>query len=211
MNIILKLGIGALCVLGLLVVVTALFAPNDNVSTAVTTEKTNLPSEDVATEQTTQANTTETAAETQPESSNTATPTTYKVGDVVTDGKTNFVVNGMKTASKIDEKNNEFSVAEAQPGYEYMILDVTIENIGSETVSYSPTINFKVLDSSGYSYTEDFTAETALAKPLDGNNVVPGGKCRGEVPYLVPGDAQGLQLQFSFEAFGNNVATINLE
>ncbi len=41
-------------------------------------------------------------------------------------------------------------------------------------------------------------------------NVVPGSKRRGEVSFMVPTGAQGLQLQFSFEAFGTNVAIINL-
>jgi len=154
---------------------------------------------------------TETQVTTTPETNNVAAPTTYKVGDIVTDGKTNIVVNDVRTSARIDEKNNEYLVAEAQPGYEYAILDVTIENVGSDTMSYSQMINFKVYDSSGYSYSDDFTAETALSKPFDGNNVVPGSKRRGEVPFMVPTDAQGLQLQFSFGAFGSNVAIINLE
>ncbi len=154
---------------------------------------------------------TETQATTTPETTNAAAPTTYKVGEIVTDGKTNIVVNNVRISARIDEKNNEFLVAEAQSGYEYVILDVTIENVGSDTMSYSPMINFKVYDSSGYSYNDDFTAETALSKPFDGNNVVPGSKRRGEVPFMVPTDAQGLQLQFSFGAFGSNVAIINLE
>lgn len=220
MNIILKLIVGTLCVLGLLFLGAVLFAPSENVATTTTTttETMNSPAEAVAAEQTTSSPAPiaeqtglapEPAAETQ--TTNSAAPTTYVVGDTVTDGKTNIVVNSVRTTTRIDEKNNEFSVADAQSGYEYVILDVTIENVGSDTASYSPIINFKVYDSSGYSYSDDFTAETALSKPFDGNNVVPGSKRRGEVPFMVPTDAQGLQLQFSFEAFGTDVAIINLE
>jgi hypothetical protein len=201
MNIILKIVVGILCLFGIVLVAgvmsALIFGMDDG---TVTTAPAGQDAGNMNT----------LPAENTPQPTTPKKTSSYSVGETVTDGKVKMTVNSVRQATRIDEQNNQFLVATADSGYRYLIMDVTIENTGSETVSYSPLLGFNMYDSSGYSYTPEFEAYTALSRSFEGNNIVPGSKRRGELPYMVPTDANGLQLQFQFEMFGSNVAVIDI-
>ncbi|OPY19420.1 MAG: Telomeric repeat-binding factor 2 [Methanomethylovorans sp. PtaU1.Bin093] len=142
--------------------------------------------------------TTETQQPTAVESTSTKTKTTvFKIGESFGNEAILMTVNGVRTANYIDEKNNQYETATAPSGEEYIIVDVTIENIGNEMQYFASSVNFNVYDTEGYSYPSDFIAELALKKSFDGSNIAPGSTRRGEIPFLVPTGKTGLQLQFT--------------
>lgn len=121
----------------------------------------------------------------------------FQIEERVGNENVQITVNGVRIAKSIDEKNNEYEVATAPSGEEYIIADVTIENTGNYVLYFSPSVNFNVYDTDGYSYPSDFTAQYALKRSFDGADIAPGSTRRGEVPFLVPIDKTGLRLQFT--------------
>jgi len=58
---------------------------------------------------------------------------------------------------------------------------------------------FEMRDEEGYGYDLDFIASVALDKKCDcDGDLLPRKKMRGEIPFEVPKDAQGLEFHFLF-------------
>lgn len=186
MNKILKLLVGALCVLGLLVVVAALFAPSDNVSTAVTDEKMNSPVEGVAAEETQQAP--ETAAK---------TATVYSIGDRVVCGDLAYTVTDMTTAGGIG--GSEFG---AKPDGIFMIVTLQIDNLGKETKTVDSSY-VKAIDSQGRTFESDNEAWAYLEDNLFFKQVQPGLPAKGQIVFDVP-KGESFNLQVTDSIFGGN-------
>jgi len=137
---------------------------------------------------------------------------TFKVGDSATNGKLSITLNNVRYAQTIDEKNNEYLVAKASEGKKFVIIDVTLENLEKDkTHPISSIMMFKLADKEGYGYNLDFAAFTALDKACkcDGD-LLPGMKMRGELPFEVPENAQGLQLFFLY-GIGETTAVFDLQ
>jgi len=100
-------------------------------------------------------------------------------------------------------------VAEAPEGEEYIIIDVTAENLMSDsTFSFSSIIQLQIQDNEGYSYGFDFEGYVALKKAFKDGDILPGQKKRGEIAFLVPENSK-LKLNFLFEISGTT-AIFNL-
>ena len=88
----------------------------------------------------------------------------------------------------------------ADPGKQYLIIDITIENIGKDkNLSYSGD-QFIILDSDEVieiSYGEDVSS-LELEKHFNGDNISPGEKRQGELSFQVPEGAKGLLLKFEY-------------
>jgi hypothetical protein len=81
---------------------------------------------------------------------------------------------------------------EPRQGHMFVVLDVTIENLGREAVIVSALRYMTLQDDRARSYTIDVTAAMDAGQRPEGK--IPGGeKIRGMVGYEVPLDAQGLQ------------------
>ena len=136
---------------------------------------------------------------------------TFNVGETATDGELKVTVNNVRYTTKIDEQNNEFLVAEASPGKQYVIVDITVENIlPDKTQTISTMMSTEIIDSEGYTYNLDFTGLTALDKAFKDGDLLPGMKKRGELAYEVPTSAKGLKFAYKFDLLGTT-ALFNLE
>lgn len=113
---------------------------------------------------------------------------TPKVGDVTKLGDREFIVNSVRRSGAFDYNT-------PKAGKEYVIVNVTIKNLGKDEVSYNP-FDFKVQDANGAQ--EDETIVT-LDDSLNSGTLAPGGKVTGSIPFEVPiGDKATLIFQPSF-------------
>lgn len=113
---------------------------------------------------------------------------TPKVGDVTKLGDREFVVNSVK-------RSGGFSYNTPKSGKEYVIVNVTIRNLGNDEVSYNP-FDFKVQDANGAQESSTFAS---LDDSLSSGTLAPRGKVTGSIPFEVPiGDEAKLIFQPSF-------------
>ena len=157
----------------------------------------------------------QTPTTTQPE----PTVKTFKVGETASDGRLSITVNSKSFLDKItyeqtttimgEEYTSTFDF-EPKSGYQFLILDITIENLQSDkTATVSSLLQFKVSDDEGYSY--DYSLGTAyLDRNWEDGDILPGMKKRGSVAFEVPKDAKGLKFSFLFE-IGGTTAVFYLE
>jgi hypothetical protein len=97
---------------------------------------------------------------------------------------------------------------EAQEGFVCVTVDVTIENIGRDTVSYSP-LHFKIKDGEGLEYT---TACATNDQGLKSGELSQDSKVQGKVSFQVPQSATGLLLVYQELALsgGHDIIEIDL-
>jgi len=137
---------------------------------------------------------------------------TFNTGDTATDNELKVTVNSVKFVSKIDQKDNEFLIAEAPSGKQYAIVDLTIENILSDkTQSVSTMMETTILDQDGYNYDLDFEGLIALDKSFKDGEILPNMKKRGELAYLVPSDATDLKFIYKFDLFTGTTAVFDIK
>lgn len=99
----------------------------------------------------------------------------YKVADVVKLGEREFVVNSVR-------RSGAFNYNTPDAGKEYVIVNVTIRNLGTDEVSYNP-FDFKVQDANGAQESSTFAS---LDDSLSSGTLAPNGKITGSMPFEVP-------------------------
>lgn len=109
----------------------------------------------------------------------------YKVSDVVKLGDREFVVNSVK-------RSGAFGYNTPKAGKEYVIVNVTIRNLGTDEVSYNP-FDFKVQDANGAQESSTFAS---LDDSLSSGTLAPNGKITGSMPFEVP---QGTNAKLIFQ------------
>jgi hypothetical protein len=129
-----------------------------------------------------------------------AAPEVFKIGDSVTFNDLVITLNSVE-----DNKGDKF--LKPAEGNIYKIVDVTLENKGTEEKTVSSVLHTSMADSDGYTYT--MTITTFIKTQLDGS-VPAGRKLRGQVAYEVPTDAKGLEFIFS-DPFTKGQAIWNLQ
>jgi len=138
--------------------------------------------------------------------------TTFNIGETATDGELNITLNNVKFVSEINEKNNQFMTAKAQPNKEYAVLDITIENtLPDKTQNVSSMLSMELNDQDGYNYSTDFKASTALDKSFKEGEILPGMKRRGEIAFEVPKDVKELNFIYKFDAFAGTSAIFKVK
>ncbi len=125
----------------------------------------------------------------QSQSSNTQTQTTtYKIGDSIRQGDYVLTVHGI--ADNVPPEADIYD--RPKEGNKYYAVDVTIENKGSDVISYN-VIYFKLQDSEGYTY--DYTG--AYKKPWFGyGDLQLDRKVRGWITFEIPKNLSNLELIF---------------
>ncbi len=137
---------------------------------------------------------------------------TFNIGDTATDGELKITVNDVRFTTEIDEKDNEYSVAVASSGNQFVIIDITVENILSDmTQTINPSFETEVIDFDGYTYDQDFDGECALNKALSSGDILPGMKKRGELVYKVPIATEDLKFVYKFDLFGGTSALFDIK
>lgn len=109
----------------------------------------------------------------------------YKVADVVKLGDREFVVNSVR-------RSGAFNYNTPDAGKEYVIVNVTIRNLGKDEVSYNP-FDFKVQDANGAQESSTFAT---LDDSLSSGTLAPNGKITGSMPFEVP---QGTNAKLIFQ------------
>ncbi len=99
---------------------------------------------------------------------------------------------------------NEYMVPES--GKEYVLVEVSIENNGTDQVSFN-TFDFQVQDSSGVLKTETFVD---AENKLNSGNLAPGGKVTGTMVFEVPAGDTGLKLVFKPSFWSNKTIYVKL-
>lgn len=123
---------------------------------------------------------------------------THIIGQAVSDGNSRMMLNNVRYTQVIDEKKNESGVVKSESGKQFLIINITIENISpNKNMSYNG-YQFIMLDSRGVIYEEDSTASEQLEKQFNGNDMVPGDKREGELSFQIPVEAKGLRLRFEY-------------
>lgn len=117
----------------------------------------------------------------------------YNIGKSVSNVDTKMTLDSIRYTKTINSKNPD-------PRKQFLIIYVTIENIGTgKKLSYSGD-QFIVLDSDEdieRIYGED-ASSLELAKHLNGVDISPGERRQGELSFQIPEGAKGLQLKFEY-------------
>ncbi len=129
------------------------------------------------------------------------TKSEYNVGDVIAfDGK-EF------TVTKV-QKNFSIKYSEPKSGYEFIKLDVKIENKSDSNISVN-TYNFKMQDSNGA--IEDVSMETYSADDgFESAELIPNGKRSGSIIFEVPKNDTNLKLIYEPSFWSNKKVMIKI-
>jgi len=115
--------------------------------------------------------------------------TSVEVGDAV------VTVVGFRTITSED-------VLPPDPGFQYLVVDIQVRNVGDDAYSLSTLLQFKLRDSDARTYNVTFVPK--LRGSLD-VTIAPGDVARGEVAFEVPIDKAPYRFRFQ-QAFGSGLA-----
>lgn len=107
------------------------------------------------------------------------------VGDTIDYHGTAITLNSVR-----DSEGDEY--LKPQAGHTFKVVDITVKNNGQEPLVISSALSFSMTDSNDLNYTVPITDDV---KMLDGT-IAPGRELKGEIPYEVKEDVQGLQLSY---------------
>ena len=97
-------------------------------------------------------------------------------------------VNSKRMASVLDER-------QAKDGWQFLILDITVENINSKNVSYY-TFHFFVQDEYGYLF-ERHWASSSLPNAFESGDLEPGEIYQGGMVFEVPQASTAFEMWYS--------------
>lgn len=128
------------------------------------------------------------------------------VGEVVEGDQMSMVVRGVERTESIGQ------FQQADQGNTFVVVTLAVKNrTQSEFVNFSGLLQTQLKDSEDYTY--DQTIATTR-QSFQGGQLAPGEVSRGDLVYEVPKDAEGLVLQFDFQAlsfFEFDRVTVDLE
>lgn len=129
--------------------------------------------------------------------------TTFAVGNFVEIGDLTLVVNEVTFPP-----GDDFNTPDAD--HKFVVVDVTLENKGSETRAISSLMQMELKDATGQKYDLDLMASVASGGSTPDGEIAPGEKVRGQVGFEVPEDAQGLVFVFDADVFGHGKVFVAL-
>lgn len=119
---------------------------------------------------------------------------THNIGESVNDNNTKITLNGVRYTKNIDD-------ARSEGGNQFVIINVTIENIGADKNITYIWPQFTLISSGareGMPNDIDEAASEQLAIPLNGEDIIPGDTRQGELAFQIPEDAKDLKLRFEY-------------
>jgi hypothetical protein len=127
---------------------------------------------------------------------------THGTGETVTREQTSVTVNSVEFEEELG------SLASAEEGHEYAVIDITTENGTDEEQRISTLLQMLVKDGSGWSYQMSITGTSALTQSYEeATPLAPDEKRRGKLAYEVPKDAKPLYWAFEFSLWVNGDKT----
>ncbi len=121
--------------------------------------------------------------------------TMFAVGDIIEIGDLTITVNEV-TNPPGDSFNKP------DEGKVFVVVDVTIQNRGSEAASISSLLQMSLKDDTGQVYDLDLMASAASGGTAPDGEIAPGETIRGQVGFQVPEDATGLVFVFDADVWG---------
>lgn len=128
-----------------------------------------------------------------------AKPTVFAIGDAIQMGDIKLTINGARIVKD--------DLVKPDGGKLILAVDATVENVGTEPAAVSSMMQFKLVDSDGYSQTFGFT--TKGKGQLDGE-LAAGRKMRGELVWYVDPKAKGLELTYDPSLIGTGQAIVKM-
>lgn len=125
----------------------------------------------------------------------------YKIGDEVLSRDAKIIINSIK-------KDDEFLSDKPKENNEYIILNITIENIGDSIVSYNP-FDFYLKGKDGI-FKSCHKLKLGCIKTLSNGKLSPGKSITGELVFEEEKDAEGLILRFTSNIFSDDTSFIKL-
>jgi hypothetical protein len=129
---------------------------------------------------------------------------TFAIGDVVQIGDLTLTVNEVTYPP-----GSEFNKPES--GNKFAVVDVTMENKGTESKAVSSLMQMYLKDDTGQKYDLDLMASSASGGTTPDGEITPGEKLRGQVGFQIPEDAQGLTFVFDADVFGHGKVFVALQ
>jgi hypothetical protein len=105
------------------------------------------------------------------------------VGEAMQSGTVSLVINSISYP-------DQHEYIELKDGYQFISVDVTIENKGSSDLEIFSSYNMILKDPQGWTYSEEIGAN------MMNLTLTPGEKIRGQVVYMVPRSATGLVFSY---------------
>ena len=137
---------------------------------------------------------------------------THGIGRSINDGDTKMTLNRVRYTKTIHEKNNLSSVSAAEAGNQFIIINITIENIGIDKKLQYPVSQFIILDTDENieksPYEVDVVASSNLKEYFNGDSIRPGDKRQGELAFQVPEGEKGLHLRFEYSPDSSKGSTL---
>ena len=139
-----------------------------------------------------------------------AAPQVAKIGSPVRDGKFQFTITSVSYAKSVGDTADGFG--DTAQG-KYMILHVTVTNIGSQPQTLDDSSQY-VYDASGRKYDASTSADMDLnsASGSDSvflNEINPGNTVRGELAFDMPARLKAVKAELHDSAFSGGI-TVNL-
>ncbi|MDN3238785.1 DUF4352 domain-containing protein [Glycomyces tritici] len=130
-----------------------------------------------------------------------AEPEAAGVGDTVADGDFEFTVGGFEQG--VAEVGNEYLNEQAQG--EFVIIDLTVKNIGSEAAYFSDS-DQKLFDADGNEYSANSTAGIYLEdNEVWLTEINPGNQVEGKIVFDVPAGTELASLQLHDSMFSGGI------
>ena len=123
----------------------------------------------------------------------------FKIGDTVKMSDYESVVNNVK-------RYPSYGYGTPKAGNEYVMVNITLRNIGSKEVSYNP-YDFKIQDSNGNQTTETYAL---LEDSFNSGSLALNGIVTGTIPFETPKGDQKLKLIYQPNVWLDN-QRINIE
>ena len=125
----------------------------------------------------------------------------YKIGDEVTSRDAKITVNSIK-------KTDKFFMSKPKENNEYIILNITIKNIGDSIVSYNP-FDFYLKGKDGI-FKSCHKLKLGGIKSVSNGKLFPGKSITGELIFEEEKDTEGLILKFTSNIFSDDTSFIKL-
>ncbi|MDA2805215.1 DUF4352 domain-containing protein [Nocardiopsis suaedae] len=109
------------------------------------------------------------------------------IGETVESGAFAFTVTGVETG--VTEVSDESGFVTETPDGQYVVVDVTVENIGEES-GYFDSSSQKLIDADGKEYSTDTVAEITGDTESLLNEINPGNTVEGQLIFDVPEDVE---------------------
>ncbi|WP_241483025.1 DUF4352 domain-containing protein [Nocardiopsis halophila] len=113
---------------------------------------------------------------------------TAAIGDTVESGAFAFTVTNVETG--VTEVSDESGMLTETPDGQYVVVDVTVENVGDESGIFDSSSQ-KLIDADGKEYSTDTAAEMTGGTDSFVNEVNPGNSVEGQLIFDVP---EGVEL-----------------